>query len=130
MPDKKWNGSLMEIGRKKCLVMNCENHSDEGEFVGDLCFPCHEFVSSGRGTHSQAYRNARQVEPRKMAFDLELLTTNDVNRKDLTCMFCRFPDCDRTFTLHRHTTITCGIHLKCLDLHEAVVSAHKTCAVR
>ena len=43
--------------RKKCIVMNCANHSDEGEFVGDLCSPCHEFVTSGRGVHSQAYRN-------------------------------------------------------------------------
>jgi hypothetical protein len=51
----------METGRKKCIVMGCENHADEGKFVGDLCSPCHIFVTSGRGVHSQAYRNARQI---------------------------------------------------------------------
>lgn len=43
---------------KKCIVLNCANHSEEGEFVGDLCAPCHQFVAEGKGRYSQAYRNA------------------------------------------------------------------------
>lgn len=44
----------------KCAVDGCPNTTDQGEFVGTLCFPCHNFVS-GRGDRamsSQAYRNA------------------------------------------------------------------------
>ena len=119
----------MEIGRKKCIVMNCENHSNEGEFVGDLCFPCHEFVSSGCGIHSQAYRNAKHVEPRKMTFDLEFLHPNDPDSKELTCIFCNLTGCDRTFTLRGglrgYGTTVSGLHVKCLNSHEAVVSSLK-----
>ena len=31
----------------KCLVKGCENHSDQGQFVGDLCLPCHDAITSG-----------------------------------------------------------------------------------
>lgn len=44
--------------KKKCIVKDCRNHTDEGEFVGDLCFPCHEFIVNNKGAHSQAYRNS------------------------------------------------------------------------
>jgi hypothetical protein len=43
-----------------CAVKDCVNRSDQGEFVGLLCAPCHEYVA-GRGDKacsSQAYRNA------------------------------------------------------------------------
>ena len=53
---------MEKVVRKKCIVMNCANHTDEGKFVGDMCSPCHTFVTSGRGVHSQAYRNSRQIE--------------------------------------------------------------------
>lgn len=112
----------MKTEQKKCIVMNCTNHSDEGEFVGDLCYPCHEFVSLGRGICSQAYRNAKQIEPRRMAFDLEFLPSNDPDSKELTCMFCNLTGCDRTFALRGHGTTVSGLHVKCLDSHEAVVS--------
>ena len=41
----------------KCIVMNCENHSHEGRFVGQLCGPCYTFLSEGRGKYSQLWRN-------------------------------------------------------------------------
>jgi hypothetical protein len=31
----------------KCLVYGCENHKDEGLFVGDLCYPCHKMLTTG-----------------------------------------------------------------------------------
>lgn len=43
---------------KKCIVNGCKNHTDEGTFVGDLCMPCHQFITIGIGTHSQMFRNA------------------------------------------------------------------------
>ena len=41
--------------------MNCMNHKDEGEFVGQLCYPCYRFVAYGEGTHSQAFRNSAEI---------------------------------------------------------------------
>lgn len=45
----------------KCIVKHCENTADEGEFVGDLCYPCHAFITTCTGTESQAYRNTEPV---------------------------------------------------------------------
>ena len=47
--------------KKKCITANCENTSDLGTFVGDLCAPCHEFVTRGEGRYSQAYRNSLRI---------------------------------------------------------------------
>lgn len=44
--------------RMKCITHNCPNHSDQGRFIGDLCSPCHQFITTGIGEHSQVYRNA------------------------------------------------------------------------
>jgi len=45
-------------GRRRCLVMDCSNHTDQELFVGDLCAPCHVFVMKGEGRYSQAFRNS------------------------------------------------------------------------
>jgi len=55
-------GEVSEVGlkMKKCVVRGCENHSDEGRFVGDLCSPCHEALSgdpSEMRPCTQVYRN-------------------------------------------------------------------------
>ena len=42
----------------KCIVDNCVNHTNEGKFIGELCAPCWEYITNGKGVHSQAYRNA------------------------------------------------------------------------
>lgn len=44
--------------RQSCITLNCHNDRKTGEFVGDLCQPCYEHVSTGSGRFSQAYRNA------------------------------------------------------------------------
>jgi hypothetical protein len=44
----------------KCIVKGCENHANQGVFVGDLCSPCHTFITTGEGVYSQAYRNAKR----------------------------------------------------------------------
>jgi hypothetical protein len=50
----------MSISATKCIVKDCENHAHEGGFVGDLCSPCHEFITTGEGIYSQAYRNTKR----------------------------------------------------------------------
>jgi hypothetical protein len=115
----------MEVAvRKKCIVMNCTNHTDEGGFIGDLCSPCHKFVTSGRGKHSQAYRNSKSMEPRRMILDLEFVAEFDPDRQ-LTCLFCRLRNCDHEITLRGNGTRMIGLHLKCLESHEAVVASFK-----
>ena len=47
----------------KCITKDCTNHVNEGKFVGDLCGPCWEYITNGKGIHSQAYRNAQPKEP-------------------------------------------------------------------
>ena len=45
--------------QQKCTVKNCQNHVNEGKFIGDLCAPCWDYLTNGKGIHSQAYRNAQ-----------------------------------------------------------------------
>ena len=47
----------------KCITKDCTNHTNEGKFVGDLCLPCWDYITNGKGVHSQAYRNAQPKEP-------------------------------------------------------------------
>ncbi len=44
----------------KCIVKDCVNQANEGRFIGDLCSPCHEFVTTGSGIYSQVYRNTQR----------------------------------------------------------------------
>ena len=57
----------------KCIVKDCENHKHEGGFTGDLCNPCYEFITTGKGIYSQAYRNTKT----KPLSDEEILTIAD-----------------------------------------------------
>lgn len=65
---------------KKCIVKNCTNSSNAGIFVGDLCSPCNEFITTNRGNkHSQAYRNAMEIatnELRDMILQFLQVTKN------------------------------------------------------
>jgi hypothetical protein len=45
----------------KCAVKDCENHSNEGQFVGLLCLPCHRFIAGDGGLYSQAFRNSSDM---------------------------------------------------------------------
>jgi hypothetical protein len=33
---------------RKCLVDGCKNHSNQGKFIGDLCMPCHDMLTTGK----------------------------------------------------------------------------------
>jgi hypothetical protein len=44
-------------GARSCVIPGCDNRTDQGDFVGDLCSPCHSYITRNEGTHSQAYRN-------------------------------------------------------------------------
>jgi hypothetical protein len=47
----------------RCIVHNCTNTSDRGKMIGDLCSSCHQFITTGEGRHSQAYRNCTTLVP-------------------------------------------------------------------
>jgi hypothetical protein len=61
------------MSRIRCIVKDCANHADEGKFVGELCSPCHEFIVSGRGKYSAAYRLAERTTRKPMTTDLDIL---------------------------------------------------------
>ena len=42
-----------------CITLNCPNRVGEGMFVGDLCSPCHSYLTTMSGKYSQLYRNTR-----------------------------------------------------------------------
>ena len=82
------------LARIRCIVKDCQNHRHEGKFVGDLCSPCHTFITTGEGEHSQAYRNSQRewqgltdeelLDIADMAYanDLELLQTLQAKLKE------------------------------------------------
>jgi hypothetical protein len=49
---------MPKIRSKKCIVRNCNNRTGEGSFKGNLCTPCHTFITTGQGRYSQMYRNS------------------------------------------------------------------------
>lgn len=36
-----------ELTAKKCIVAGCNNYSNEGKFIGDLCAPCYYYLTTG-----------------------------------------------------------------------------------
>jgi len=46
--------------KSKCIVKDCPNKRSQGEFIGDLCAPCHNFITTGKADfgNCQAARNA------------------------------------------------------------------------
>lgn len=58
----------------KCKVKDCENHTDQGVFVGFLCMPCYTFLNTGEGTYSQLYRNTVAAEREACAKVLESIS--------------------------------------------------------
>jgi hypothetical protein len=32
----------------RCIVHGCVNHRHQGRFIGELCAPCHEYITTGR----------------------------------------------------------------------------------
>jgi hypothetical protein len=59
-----------------CIVKDCENHKHQGRFVGDLCSPCHAFITRNEGKYSQAYRNAQREWQGLTAEDLAEIPPN------------------------------------------------------
>ena len=39
----------------RCIVKGCENHEQEGWFVGNLCKPCHTMLTTGKVNPSNAW---------------------------------------------------------------------------
>jgi hypothetical protein len=70
-------------GRKKCIVLGCENWSDQGMFEGNLCQPCHNFIAKGEDRYSQAYRNSLQIIARLLMSRTSLRRMEDMLISDL-----------------------------------------------
>lgn len=33
---------------EKCIVFKCSNHTGEGKFIGPICLPCHNMITTGK----------------------------------------------------------------------------------
>lgn len=67
-------GALIELGWQpptksstKCIVKGCNNYHGQGRFIGELCSPCHQMLSSGNGAYNSTfvgdlYQKANQLE--------------------------------------------------------------------
>lgn len=42
---------------KKCIVKGCTNRIHDGEFVGDICFPCYSYLTTGHKCPTNAFWN-------------------------------------------------------------------------
>lgn len=40
---------------KNCIVHKCTNNSDQGAFVGDLCAPCHNYLTTGKIGYTKSF---------------------------------------------------------------------------
>lgn len=61
--------------KQKCIVKGCTNLRSQGRFIGDLCYPCYEFITTGKGTCSQAYRNAKMMNATEDIFIVKVPST-------------------------------------------------------
>lgn len=47
----------------KCIVKDCENHMDQGTFVGEICYSCYEHMTTGKvGPTTSILRKIREAE--------------------------------------------------------------------
>jgi hypothetical protein len=74
----------------KCIVYGCSNHSFEGKFLGYLCAPCWNCITSAtpeKHRYSQAWRNlveANRIGKIKEAFNtIECLSKSDCSNNVL-----------------------------------------------
>jgi hypothetical protein len=88
-------GSLRTDFPMKCLVAGCENRKHQGAFVGELCVPCHTFLTTGSGAFSQLYRNGVALHEACAVFDrvtgLILSVSEDAQKALLKLVAERFP---------------------------------------
>lgn len=70
----------------KCIVKDCENHSNEGGFKGDVCLPCYEFITTGKGKYSQMYRNTHPVKQLENGYFLPIKVLNEPMKKDIEAL--------------------------------------------
>lgn len=49
MEKKKW------IKSNECMVKGCTNKKHEGNFVGDMCVPCYEMITTGEIKYGKTF---------------------------------------------------------------------------
>lgn len=52
-----------DLPHTRCIVKDCQNHKDQGEFVGDICGACYVHLTSGKvGPTASILRKIRDAE--------------------------------------------------------------------
>ena len=40
--------NCLEPSGSRCIVNGCINHRHQGRFIGDMCAPCHKYITTGK----------------------------------------------------------------------------------
>lgn len=74
-----------------CIVKGCQNHKGEGGFVGELCAPCYEMLTTGKIGHGTTFLHQPDDLTVKLTASLEAGISDDVmksivkNVESITC---------------------------------------------
>jgi len=60
------------LPRNKCIVSGCANHKHEGLFVGDLCGPCFQMLTTGDTNYGNTFIHELQSRVETLEQALEL----------------------------------------------------------
>jgi len=58
------------LPRAKCIVSGCANHKHEGLFVGDLCGPCFQMLTSGDPNYGNTFIHELQARVKTLELAL------------------------------------------------------------
>lgn len=45
----------------KCLVKGCNNRKNQGVFIGDLCKPCYNYLTTGNVGKTESFLNKMSI---------------------------------------------------------------------
>lgn len=81
----------------KCIVQGCLNHKHQGEFLGDLCTPCYDMITSGEikygGTFLHGLRDRTEELEAKLAESQAQLSKAMEEKLDATKALKAWFDC-------------------------------------
>ncbi len=65
---------------QRCIVYGCQNRQHEGDFVGDICAPCYEHITTGRIGPTTSFLGdlaTKKVNPMGDVDEVEYVTFGD-----------------------------------------------------
>ncbi len=64
-----------DYSNQQCIVHGCTNKKHEGIFVGDICMPCYEIITTGKICPSRNFIVGMDMERKALKERVEELTS-------------------------------------------------------